>query len=155
MTRRFRRPNRWWVRRTLGPGAVLLAALATGCHTPIGISHAESGLVATGQYDVISGIDLPRVRGVEGCGAQALATAIGFYDDSVDATALADELPWHDYGATPVELLGDATTEAMHDTVDGSVENTFPIAQSRWQSRCKMAAASAKTCCWRYKGGRM
>lgn len=79
-----------------------------GCHSPIAVSHAQSGLTAYGKYEVIRGIDLPRVQGVAGCGAQALAGAIAFVDVGVEAEALGTQLPWHDRGATPVELLIEA-----------------------------------------------
>mgnify|MGYP001815165342 CR=1 FL=1 len=39
-----------------------------------------------------------------GCGAQALGGALG-RADGTDPQAAADALPWHDRGATPVDLL--------------------------------------------------
>ena len=87
---------------------MLLSSFTSGCISPIAVSRSEHSLVATGEYHVISGIDLPKVRGVAGCGAQALAASLAFLDNKIDAETLAEELPWHDYGATPVELLLEA-----------------------------------------------
>ncbi len=87
---------------------LLLSGFAAGCVSPIAVSRSERSLVATGDYHIISGIDLPKVRGVEGCGAQALAASLAFLDKKIDPEILAEELPWHDYGATPVELLLEA-----------------------------------------------
>ncbi len=89
-------------------GIMLMAGFAAGCHSPIAVSRSERGLVATGEYHIIPDIDLPKVRGVEGCGAQALAASLTFLDKKIDPKILAEELPWHDYGATPVELLLEA-----------------------------------------------
>ena len=57
-------------------GIMLLSGFASGCHSPIAVSRSERGLLATGDYHIITGIDLPRVRGVAGCGAQALAAGL-------------------------------------------------------------------------------
>jgi predicted double-glycine peptidase len=82
----------------------LVIALGAGCSAPIAASWTEASLRATGRYDFVDGLEVPRVRGVRGCGAQALAAAVAFADGG-DARAIADALPWHDAGATPVDLL--------------------------------------------------
>jgi len=91
--------------------AVLLLAPALGaggCHSPVGRSTPEDALVASGAYDVIGGFDVPEVDGAQGCGAQALATVLASLDPDADASGLAADLPWHDLGATPVDLLLEA-----------------------------------------------
>jgi ABC-type bacteriocin/lantibiotic exporter with double-glycine peptidase domain len=87
------------------------------CHSPIGMSYHENGLMATGRYDLISGIDLPKVDGVAGCGAQALAAVMAFEDDILNADSLAEELPWHEVGATPVDLLLEARARGFEATI--------------------------------------
>ncbi|MCZ6837292.1 MAG: hypothetical protein O7G85_16070 [Planctomycetota bacterium] len=84
-----------------------LISLAS-CHSPINMSYHESGLVASGKYDLISGIDLPEVTGVAGCGAQALAAVMAYMDETQDASLMAQELPWHEAGATPIDVLLEA-----------------------------------------------
>jgi hypothetical protein len=95
-------------RMTRSPCAValLLTLLAIGgCHSPVLSSTSESRLLASGQYEMIDQLDVPSVRGAEGCGAQALAAALAYTGDALDAASLAADLPWHDVGATPVDLL--------------------------------------------------
>jgi hypothetical protein len=82
----------------------LLVALGAGCSAPLAASTPEARLRAAGRYDFVDGLDVPRVRGVQGGGAQALAAAVAFAAGG-DARAIADALPWHDEGATPVDLL--------------------------------------------------
>ncbi|MHC4947469.1 MAG: cysteine peptidase family C39 domain-containing protein [Planctomycetota bacterium] len=60
---------------------------------------------------------MPKIRGSEGCGAQALATAVAWVRPDLDATALAEEMPWHDEGATPVDLLLDARARGCVATI--------------------------------------
>ncbi len=86
--------------------ALALAAIALGgCYSPLQSSIPEDQLIAAGEYDLIAAIDVPHVRGEAGCGNQALATAIAHVDRAVEPAALAEELPWHDQGATPPDLL--------------------------------------------------
>lgn len=116
-------------------GIMLLAGFAAGCHSPLAVSRSERGLLATGDYHIIPGIDLPKVRGVEGCGAQALAASLAYVDTKIDAETLAEELPWHDEGATPVELLLEARRRGYKasiasgtwDQLAGFVENGATI----------------------------
>ncbi len=84
---------------------VVLLFCGTGCQTPLMRSVPETTLQQRGDFDLVTGVNLPEVRGVEGCGAQALAAVLAFDDPGLDATALGEELPWHDEGATPVDLL--------------------------------------------------
>jgi hypothetical protein len=87
-----------------GLALIGVLALLAGC-SPVLDAVPEDRLVASGDYRIIEAIDVPPVRGLNGCGAQALAAAIAREDPSVDPVALAEELPWHDVGATPVDLL--------------------------------------------------
>jgi ABC-type bacteriocin/lantibiotic exporter with double-glycine peptidase domain len=94
----------------------LLTALASGC-SPLMNSTAERDLVAAGRFDLIRGIDLPEVSGVKGCGAQALAAVLAYLDRSMSAESIAAELPWHDIGATPVDLLLEARRRGFEASV--------------------------------------
>ena len=60
---------------------------------------------------------MPKVRGVSGCGAQALAAILAFDDPEIDPAALAEALPWHDEGATPVHLLLEARRRGREATI--------------------------------------
>jgi predicted double-glycine peptidase len=105
-------------RRCVCAAATALAAItAAGCHSPIAVSHHSAGILGSGEFDVIAEIDVPRVRGAAGCGAQALAAAVAHVDDDVDAAALADELPWHEEGALAVELLVEARQRGCEATI--------------------------------------
>lgn len=96
----------------------------TGCHAPLSRSLPEDHLLASGAYRLVPGLDVPPVRGVEGCGAQALATVLAHLDAGADAEALAESLPWHDVGATAVDLL----LEARHRGFESKV------ARGSWES---------------------
>ena len=87
----------------LAPTTVL--ALAGCFSSPLIGSEPEMALIASGEYELIESLNVPHVRGADGCGAQALATVLAHGDDNVDAAQLAEELPWHDLGATPIDLL--------------------------------------------------
>jgi ABC-type bacteriocin/lantibiotic exporter with double-glycine peptidase domain len=82
-----------------------VAILSAGCVSPISRSVDQEWIVDSGRYRLVAGVSVPEVRGVEGCGAQALAAVLAFEDPRLDAGTLAEELPWHDQGATPVDLL--------------------------------------------------
>ncbi len=88
------------------PIALLAVAMhSAGCVSPISRSVDQKWVADSGRYRLVAGVSVPQVRGVEGCGAQALATVLAFEDPRLDAATLAEELPWHDQGATPVDLL--------------------------------------------------
>jgi hypothetical protein len=77
----------------LVPG--LAAALCgTGCYSPFNFTFDEQRLLDKGDHVLVAGLDVPEARGPDGCGAQAL-----------NASAIADELPWDTDGATPVDVL--------------------------------------------------
>jgi len=85
---------------------LILASLwMSGCVSPLGGSKPEQRLLASGEWTIAPGLDVPRVRGVAGCGAQALAAVLAYHDPALDAADLAADLPWQDIGATPVDLL--------------------------------------------------
>jgi ABC-type bacteriocin/lantibiotic exporter with double-glycine peptidase domain len=84
---------------------LLVVAVAGGCSSPLLRSVPATELERRGRHHLIEGLVVPEVRGVEGCGAQALAAVLAFVDPGLDATALAEALPWHESGATPVDLL--------------------------------------------------
>jgi hypothetical protein len=79
-----------------------------GCVSPLFVTQSAEDLRASGEYIIIDDVDVPRVEGLEGCGAQALAAAMALVDPETDADAIAAELPWHDDGANPVDLLLEA-----------------------------------------------
>ncbi len=93
------------------------AVAGSGCHSPLLGSVSEARLRDSGKYHLVPGLDVPAVRGPEGCGAQALATVLAFGDPDADAEALAEELPWHRVGATPVDLLLSARDHGLEATV--------------------------------------
>ena len=88
---------------------VVMTTLAAGC-SPLGRRVPEGQLAATGEYLIIADLDVPAVRGVEGCGAQALGAVLAHATPGLDARTVAADLPWHDFGATPVDLLLEART---------------------------------------------
>lgn len=85
--------------------SVAITLASAGCVSPLQRSVAEQTLRADGGYRIIPSLAVPTVRGVEGCGAQALATVLAYGDASADSAELADGLPWHEVGATPIDLL--------------------------------------------------
>jgi hypothetical protein len=86
--------------------ALLIAALLCGaCHSPLLRTTPERELLSAGRHHVTRTLALPQTHGHEGCAAQAVAAVLAFADPSLDATALAAELPWHEEGASPVDLL--------------------------------------------------
>lgn len=96
-------------RRAIIRAAALAAGLLTtaGC-SPLAAPRDEARLLTGGRHHVIDGLDVPAVAGPAGCGAQALAAILAYDDPMTDAQQLADELPWQDLGATPVDLLLEA-----------------------------------------------
>ncbi len=86
----------------LGLAAAMCGA---GCYSPFNFSFDEERLLSGGDYAVVAGLDVPEARGPDGCGAQALAAVLVFNDPALNAGDLADDLPWHTEGATPVDLL--------------------------------------------------
>ena len=84
---------------------VWAVACSAGCHSPLARSIPEEPLRLDTDIELITGLSVPEVRGPDGCGAQALATVLAHVDPGLDAATVADELPWHDFGATPVDLL--------------------------------------------------
>jgi predicted double-glycine peptidase len=84
---------------------IVMAASCTACHSPLIGSVREDRLRETGDYHLVDNLDVPAVRGPEGCGAQALAAVLAFSNPAADAGALAEQLPWQNAGATPVDLL--------------------------------------------------
>ena len=92
--------------RTTAVGLTLIAVMCgTGCVSPLARSVGEQRLRDSGEYRIVAGLDVPAVRGVEGCGSQALAAVLAYQDPALDTRVLAEELPWHQEGATPVDLL--------------------------------------------------
>ncbi|MHC4991216.1 MAG: hypothetical protein ACYTGC_09570 [Planctomycetota bacterium] len=94
-------------RRLARLGVPLIVTAAAGCHSPVASTRPEQWLRDGGDYQLVTGLEVPRVSGVAGCGAQALATVLAF-GTSDDPSQLAEELPWHDTGATPIDLLLEA-----------------------------------------------
>jgi ABC-type bacteriocin/lantibiotic exporter with double-glycine peptidase domain len=89
-------------------GAAIAAALTvalTGCRSPLGKPVAEARLADGEGYTLVRGLEAPKARGPAGCGAQALATVYVSLDPDADPQAESEALPWHEVGATPVELL--------------------------------------------------
>ncbi|MHC4219528.1 MAG: cysteine peptidase family C39 domain-containing protein [Planctomycetota bacterium] len=76
-----------------------------GCFSPFYRSVDVTRLRAVGDYEIVAGLEVPAARGPDGCGAQALAAVLAYHDPVLDPAAVADALPWHTDGATPVDLL--------------------------------------------------
>jgi len=91
----------------------LVTPLLLGCHSPLSDTRGEARLVESGEFRVVEGLDVPEVSGPSGCGAQGLAAVLAFDDPSLDAGRLAADLPWHDLGATPVDLLLEARSRGL------------------------------------------
>lgn len=82
-----------------------LAFLCVGCQDPLRTALPEARLLAKHQYILIKKLDLPEVAGSFGCGAEALGAVMGFLNPGLDPQAEAESLPWHDTGATPIDIL--------------------------------------------------
>jgi hypothetical protein len=120
------------------PSAAVLtlgvSLLAAGC-SPFHRSVPEGDLRRANKHLIIAGLDCPEVPGVQGCGAQALATIIGHVDHQQSTAAVAAELPWHDVGATPVDLLLEArrrglaasVTRGSFDALGSSIHAGEPV----------------------------
>ncbi|MBL8755231.1 MAG: hypothetical protein JNK15_18170 [Planctomycetes bacterium] len=80
-----------------------MACLLAGCRSPL--SHAVERTSLDARYTMVAHPDLPAAKGDEGCGAQALAVALARFDPAIDVQQLCDALPWHDSGATVVDLI--------------------------------------------------
>ena len=103
---------------------VIACCALPGCISPLSFSTSEAKLIASGEYLIVTGIEVPKVRGVSGCGAQALAAILAFGDPEIDPISLAEALPWHDEGATPVHLLLEARRHGREATiVRGSLDD--------------------------------
>ncbi len=97
-----------------------LVILLPGCVvSPLGVPRPLAEIGHPDSLIVVEDVELPRVTGVAGCGAQALACALNHADKESfpDATVIAAELPWHDRGATPVELILEARRRGCTATV--------------------------------------
>jgi len=81
-----------------------LVLLLGGC-SPLGVKIPEHRLRETGAYRFVDDVAMPPVRGVAGCGSQALATVLAHERPAVDPVALAESLPWHNEGASTPEIL--------------------------------------------------
>ncbi|MFG0328655.1 MAG: hypothetical protein ACF8PN_02045 [Phycisphaerales bacterium] len=97
--------------------AILIACTVTGCHGPLGRPYPAEELRQSGAFTLLDPVDSPEVEGPSGCGAQALAAAIARLKPGVDARDLAAELPWHDLGATPVDLILEARRRGLSATL--------------------------------------
>jgi ABC-type bacteriocin/lantibiotic exporter with double-glycine peptidase domain len=102
----------------------IVTCVLPGCISPLTFSTSEAKLIASDEHIIVAGIDVPKVRGVDGCGAQALAAILAFHDPEIDAAELGEALPWHDEGATPVHLLLEARRHGREATiVRGSIDD--------------------------------
>lgn len=104
-----------------------------GClRGPLARTTAEASLTAGADWVFAPGVAVPEPPGPAGCGAQALAavlaTAGSAPADSAGrasaADALAAALPWHDHGATPIDLLLEARRRGFDARVAaGSIDD--------------------------------
>jgi hypothetical protein len=93
------------------------AVLLLSACSPFSRTTSEADLRNRNTCTIIAGLDSPKVQGVEGCGAQALATIIAHWDGATSSTEIAAELPWHDVGATPIDLLLEARRRGFEATI--------------------------------------
>ncbi|MEM7227217.1 MAG: hypothetical protein AAF432_00235 [Planctomycetota bacterium] len=115
--------------------SVAFVLMLVGCNAPLLSGTSERTLRASGEWHLVESIDVPRVEGVSGCGAQALAAVMSYHDDSVSATTRAQALPWQDVGATPVDLLLGARSRGFKasimsgswEALDASVQSSKPL----------------------------
>jgi ABC-type bacteriocin/lantibiotic exporter with double-glycine peptidase domain len=94
---------RGWVHTLL---IVVLAMGVGGCRSPL--SHAVDRDSLGPEYTLVKLPTVPAPSGNEGCGAQALAVALGKFDAALDVQQVCDSLPWHEKGATVVDLVAAA-----------------------------------------------
>ena len=113
-------------------------AISGGGCSPLHRSVPEADLIKANKHVLIEGIDVPKPRGPKGCGSQALGAMIAFANPSGagrTAESVADELPWHDEGATPVDLLlaarqrgcGAVIARGTIDALKASIESGRPV----------------------------
>ena len=116
-------------RLTMRLALLVLMLTGGGClRSPLGPPRPEASLATEGRWRMVADVPIPPVRGPEGCGSQALAAIMA--GDAATAERLAEQLPWHRHGATPVDLLLEArrrgwsarvrtgTLEALRTEVD-------------------------------------
>lgn len=107
------------VRAILASAALVLL---TAC-SPLNRSVPEGDLIRSDRYQIIAGINAPKVEGPRGCGAQALAASLAHADPAQSAADIAGQLPWHKEGATAVELLLEARRRGFDATIErGTLE---------------------------------
>lgn len=85
---------------------VLLALGVGGCRSPM--SHAVDRATLGPEYTLVELPGVPASSGNEGCGAQALAVAMGKFDAALDVQKACDALPWHERGATVIDIIAAA-----------------------------------------------
>lgn len=96
---------RGWVHTLL---IVVLAMGVGGCRSPL--SHAVDRATLGPDFTLVELPTVPAPSGNEGCGAQALAVALGKFDAALDVQQVCDSLPWHEKGATVVDIIAAART---------------------------------------------
>ena len=101
---------------------LLLLALSVlpGClMSPLGRPQSGDAIQAGRAVHLVGDLSLPRVSGIAGCGSQALACALNHAapDRFPNAETLAADLPWHDEGATPIDILLEARSRGAQATI--------------------------------------
>ncbi len=108
--------------------ASLAIALALAGCTPLNRSVSEAELLKANKHVLITGVDAPKVDGPRGCGAQALAAAIACADPARPSAEVAAQLPWHDVGATPVDLLLEARRRGFDAVIErGTIDRLIDL----------------------------
>jgi ABC-type bacteriocin/lantibiotic exporter with double-glycine peptidase domain len=92
-------------RRARAATCAALLTLCVACHTPLLRTTPESALASADRHHLIGGIRVPPAHGHEGCAAAAVAAVLASRQPALDPAALARDLPWHETGASPVDLL--------------------------------------------------
>lgn len=96
--------------------AVALLA-AAGCRAPLLRSVSEEHILQSGRYQLIQGIDLPEIESPRGCGPQALAAVLSFYQPSQSASDWYEVLPIRGQPTTPIHLLLAARAQGFEAAV--------------------------------------
>ena len=92
-------------------------AVSAGCQDPLRRCTSERRLVQSQRYKLIEGIDLPEIDSPRGCGPQALAAVMGFFDPGAESSTIYDALPIRDRPTNPISLLLTARAAGLDATV--------------------------------------
>ncbi len=82
-----------------------VSCVCVGCSAPLRASVAEQTLVRSGEYTVVADIDVPPVDSINGCGSQALAAVIAFFDPASESKTVYQSFPNREKASASYVLL--------------------------------------------------